>query len=84
MLFFVRKRWKMYLYLNGVCIKKIRNINITESPRDNIYPITIWFKKFIFGTNKVDIIVRPTKLIYTDNKRKITYWEFKYEEGIDS
>ena len=83
MLFFVRKKWKMYLYLNGVCIKKLK-INITESPRDNIYPITIWFKKFIFRSNKVDIIIRPTKLIYTDNKKKITYWEFKYEEGIDN
>ena len=82
MLFFNRK-WKMHLYLNGVCIKKLK-INITENPKDNIYPITIWFKKFIYGTNKVDIIVRPTRLIYTDTEKKITHWEFRYEEGIDT
>ena len=82
MLFFNRK-WKMHLYLNGVCIKKMK-INITENPKDNIYPITIWFKKFIYGTNKVDIIVRPTRLIYTDTEKKITHWEFRYEEGIDT
>lgn len=82
MLFFNRK-WRMHLYLNGVCIKKMK-INITENPKDNIYPITIWFKKFIFGTNKVDIIVRPTRLIYTDTTKKITHWEFRYEEGIDT
>lgn len=83
MLFFNRKKWRMHLYLNGVCIKKMK-INITENPKDNIYPITIWFKKFIFGTNKVDIIVRPTRLIYTDTEKKITHWEFRYEEGIDT
>lgn len=82
MLFFVRRKWKMYLYLNGICIKKIR-INITENPKDNIYPITIWFQKQFFKKNKVEIIVRPTRLIYTDEKKKRTYWEFRYEEGMD-
>jgi P pilus assembly chaperone PapD len=81
MLFFVRK-WKLYLYLNGVCIKKIR-INVNEAPKDNVYVINVWFKKQFFNSNKVKVIVRPTKLIYTDEKKKETHWEFEYEEGID-
>jgi hypothetical protein len=81
MLFFVRK-WKLYLYLNGVCIKKIR-INVNEAPKDHVYIVNVWFKKQFFKSNKVKVIVRPTKLIYTDEKRKETHWEFKYEEGID-
>lgn len=81
MLFFVRK-WKLYLYLNGICIKKIR-INVDESPNKNVYPITIWFKKQFFNSNKVKTIIRPTKLIYTDEKKKETHWEFKYEEGTE-
>ena len=81
MLFFLCK-WKLYLYLNGVCIKKIR-INVNEAPKDNVYVINVWFKKQFFNSNKVKVIVRPTKLIYTDEKKKETHWEFKYEEGID-
>ena len=81
MLFFVRK-WKLYLYLNGVCIKKIR-INVNEAQKDHVYVINVWFKKQLFNSNKVKVIVRPTKLIYTDEKKKETHWEFKYEEGTD-
>ena len=81
MLFFVRK-WKLYLYLNGVCIKKIK-IKRDEAPKDHVYSINVWFKKQFFNSNKVKIIVRPTRLIYTDEKKKETHWEFKYEEGID-
>lgn len=82
MLFFVRK-YKLYLYLNGICIKKIK-INVNENPKDHVYPITIWFKKQFYKSNKVKTIIRPTRLIYTDEKKRETHWEFKYEEGIDS
>lgn len=81
MLFFSHK-WKLYLYLNGVCIKKLK-IDIDESPKENIYPCYVWFKKQFFGSNLVKIIVRPTRLIYTNDKKRETHWEFKYEEGID-
>lgn len=82
MLFFVHKKWKLYLYLNGVCVKKIK-LNDAENPKFKVFPTTIWFKKYIYGSNKVNVVVRPTKLIFTDNKHKITHWEFKYEEGTD-
>lgn len=81
MLFFVRK-WKLYLYLNGVCIKKLK-IKRNESPKDNVYSFNVWFKKQFFKSNKVRIIIRPTKLIYTDEKKRETHWEFDYEKGID-
>lgn len=81
MLFFVRK-WKLYLYLNGVCIKKLK-INANENPKDQVYIVNVWFKKQFFHSNKVKVIIRPTKLIYTNEKKKETHWEFKYEEGID-
>lgn len=82
MLFFVHRKWKLYLYLNGVCIKKIK-INVNESPKDNVYVCNIWFKKQIFGSNLVKTIVRPTKLIYTNENKHETHWEFEYEKGID-
>jgi hypothetical protein len=81
MLFFVRK-WKLYLYLNGVCIKKIK-IKRNESPKDNVYIVNVWFKKQFYKSNKVKIIARPTRLIYTNEKKRETHWEFDYEKGID-
>ena len=81
MSFFVRK-WKLYLYLNGVCIKKLK-INANESPKDNVYIFNVFFKKQIYGSNVVKIIVRPTKVIYTNEKKKETHWEFIYEKGIE-
>lgn len=81
MSFFVRK-WKLYLYLNGVCIKKLK-INVDENPKDNVYIFNVWFKKQFYGSNKVKVIVRPTKLICTEKDKKATHWEFKYEEGTD-
>ena len=68
MSFFVHK-WKLYLYLNGVCIKKLK-INANESPKDNTYIFNVFFKKQIYGSNIVKIIVRPSKVIYTDKRKK--------------
>ena len=81
MLFF-EKRWKLYLYLNNLCIKKIyidENINT----KDEIFVINVWFKKHLFNTIHTKIIVHPSKLIYTNDKKKETHWEFDYEKGID-
>lgn len=77
-----RKRWKLYLYLNNICIKKIY-IEEDLKPKDEIFVINVWFKKNIFNSNHVKIVVHPTKLIYTSYKNKSTHWEFDYEKGID-
>ena len=79
---FLRKKWKLYLYLNNLCIKKIY-INEQDNPKDKVFVIDVWFKKNLFNSNHVKIIVRPTKIIYTDEKKKTTHWEFEYEKGID-
>lgn len=85
MLFFNRK-WKLYLYLNGVCIKKLK-INMNKLPNlninENVFVFNVFFKKQIYGSNLVKIIVRPTKVIYTNAKKKETHWEFIYEKGTD-
>ncbi len=79
---FLRKRWKLYLYLNNLCIKKIY-IDEETKPKDEIFVINVWFKKHLFNTNYTKIVVHPSKLIYTNDKKKETHWEFDYEKGID-
>jgi hypothetical protein len=68
--------------LNNLCIKKIY-IDEETKPKDEIFVINVWFKKNLFNSNHIKAVVRPTKLIYTNDKKKETHWEFEYEKGID-
>ena len=81
-MFLFRKKWKLHLYLNNLCIKKIY-IDEETNPKDEIFVIDVWFKKNIFNAIHIKTIVRPTKLIYTDMKKKNVHYEFEYEKGID-
>lgn len=75
------RKWTMYLYYNGVLIKKIK-IDENEAPNENDYVINVWFKKQIFKNNKVGLIVRPKVLLMNNDKCKKTYWGVILAEGI--
>lgn len=75
-------KWKLYLYYNMIHIKTI-TIDKNTAPNEMVIPITVWFKKQLFGNNKVGIIVRPTKIIKNDEQNKKTYWEVSLEQGVE-
>lgn len=75
-------KWKLYLYFNGIHIKTLK-ISEDTAPNEMTYPINVWFRKQLFGNNKVNIIVRPVKIIKNDEKNKKTYWEVKLEQGVE-
>jgi hypothetical protein len=75
------KNWKLYLYYNGILIKKIK-INEQEAPAENSYVINVYFKKKLFGSNKVGLIVKPICLLKNDEKERKTYWGVTFEQGI--
>lgn len=77
-----KKKWKLYLYYNGVLVKKLR-IDENEAPRENSYAINVWFKKQIFKNNLAGVIVRPIRLLKNDEKRRRTYWGTTLETGIE-
>lgn len=77
----MKKKWDLYLYYRGICIKKVK-IDKNEAPAENSYVINVFFKKQIFGSNWVQIIVRPQTIIKNDEKNKKTYWGVELEEGI--
>lgn len=81
MLFF-RNKWKMHLYLNGIYVGKI-NIKENEEPSKNIYIAHFWFKPQIFHSLHVKSVIHPTRVLYTDEKKKITHWTFEYEKGAE-
>jgi len=76
------KKWTLLIYFNGILLKKIK-INEDEAPRENSYAINVWFKKQIFKSNKVNIVVRPTVLLKNDEKNRKTYWGVVLEEGLE-
>lgn len=72
----------MHLYLNGIYVGKVR-IKEDEEPNNNVYVVHFWFKKQIFKTMHVKSVIHPTNVLLTDEKRKITHWNFEYEEGVN-
>ena len=75
-----RDLWTLYLYYNGVCIKhkKIRDIDDIT-----VMSINVLGHRELFGKNKVNIVIRPVKLLFTDEKNKKTYWGVVFEKGVD-
>ena len=76
----MKKQWKLYLYYNGVLVKKVR-ISEEEKPNLNSYAIRVYFKQQLFKNIVASIVVRPVRLLKTDNKKKKTYWGVTMEVG---
>jgi hypothetical protein len=78
----MKNKWTLYLYYSGILIKKLK-IEEQEAPADNSYVINVYFKKKLFGSNKVGVVVRPVRLLKNDEKNRKTYWGVMFETGID-
>lgn len=57
---------KVNLYFNFVKVKTVR-IKKDADWRDD-YRVTIWNKKRFFGGFRETVVLRPVKLLHTDNK----------------
>lgn len=77
-----KKKWELYLYYNGVLIKKLR-IDENEAPAQNSYAIRVFFKKKLFGNLIAGVVVRPIRLLKNDEKNRKTYWGTTLETGLE-
>lgn len=75
-----KDRWTLYLYFNGILVKKIK-IDKNEAPKDQTYCITIKNKNIYKG--RTSVIVRPVRLLKNDEKHRKTYWGVTHELGIE-
>ena len=76
------KKWKLYLYLNGQCIKCLK-IDKDFAPMNKIYVVKVRNKRHLLGTNKpVQIVVRSYKYKYTDEVKKTAHIEVIIHEGV--
>ena len=65
------KKWKLYLYYNGVLIKKL-HIDENEAPAKNSYAIKVYFKKFLFKNTISGVVVRPVRILKNDEVHRKT------------
>ena len=77
-----KEKWKLYLYYNGVLIKKLR-ISEDEAPAQNSYAIRVYFKKQLFKNVIAGVVVKPIRLLKNDEKHRKTYWGTTLETGIE-
>jgi hypothetical protein len=75
------KKWTLYLYYNGVMIKKIRKYE-TEALAEN-YAIKVYFKKFLFGNTISKIVVKPVRILKQDGLKRKTHLGVVLEQGVE-
>ena len=76
------KKWKLYLFYDGVLIKKIKLKPNQEFSNKSIY-IKVIGHKDKFGKFIVGRMVVPKRLLKTDEDKKITYWGVIDEKGVE-
>ena len=65
------KKWNLNLYYDGVKIKKIKVYkNELKDLKNERYEIKVFFKKQLFKSNIVEIIVSPVVLLYANDKKR--------------
>lgn len=74
------KEWTVYLFYNGICIKKYKANSKEEI---NTMYVRVYGHKKLFGKWIVGLMVTPTKLLKTDTERKKTYWGVVFEKGVE-
>lgn len=77
---FKKKKWTLYLYYNGILIKRKKINDISDI---SVMSINILGHKELFGKRKVNVVIRPVKLLLTEENKKNTHWGVVFEKGID-
>lgn len=66
-----KMKWNLYLYYDGIKIKRIKVYrNELQDLKNKHYRIKVFFKKQIFKSNMVEIIVNPVVLLHTNEDKK--------------
>ncbi len=76
----MKKTWKLYLYYNGILIKKVK-ISEDEAPNKQSYAVRTFFKQQLFKNIVASVVVRPVRLLKTEEKKRRTYWGTTLEIG---
>lgn len=76
------KLWTLFLFYDGYLIKKVKIDKDTEITKQVLF-IRVYGMKHLFGKNNVALMVRPIRLLKTEENKKRTYWGVGFEKGVD-
>lgn len=74
------RKWTLYLYYNGVLIKRVK-INDIEDIK--VMSINILGHKELFNKSKIKAVIRPVRLLLTEENKKRTHWGVVFEKGVE-
>ena len=77
---FRKKRWDLYLYYNGVLIKRTKIDDIEDI---KTMSINIVGHKELFGKSKIRTVISPVKLLLTEEDKKKTHWGVVLTKGVE-
>ena len=77
---FKRKKWKLCLYYNGIRIKTVKINDINDI---KVMNINIWGHKELFNKRKINAVIKPVRLLLTDENKKETHWGVVFEKGVE-
>ena len=78
----LNKKWTLYLYYDGLLIKKLKIDENTDITKE-IFEIRVIGHKELFRKNLVKILVKPVKLLKTDEAKRTTHLGVVLEKGVD-
>jgi hypothetical protein len=76
--------WTLFLFYDGVLIKKVKMLidEKTEITKQVLF-IKVYGHKNLFGKNIITLMVRPRRLLKTEEEKKRTYWGVVFEKGVE-
>lgn len=74
------RKWTLYLYYNGILVKRKKIHDIDDI---SVMSINIYNHKELFNKRKINAVIRPVRLLMTDEKKKKTYWGVIFEKGAE-
>lgn len=74
------RKWTLYLYYNGILIKRKKIADISDI---SVMNINILGHKEIFGKRKINAVIRPVRLLLTEESKKRTHWGVVFEKGVE-
>lgn len=80
--FMFKDKWTLYLFYDGVLIKKLRINKDTDIAKQVLF-IKVYGHKKLFGKNIIGLMVKPIRLLKTEEDKKRTYWGVRNEIGVE-
>ena len=76
--------WTLFLFYDGILIKKVKMpIDSSTQINKQVLFIKVYGHRKLFGKNIITLMVRPKRLLKTEEEKRRTYWGVVFEKGVE-